>query len=74
MAGILVDFSFAGLVYGGHHLLAWDAPFPSQLERTLWRGSGIFLASSGIGLIAVSPALAWLPRSDTLNVRYGPPP
>ena len=58
-AGILVGFSFAGLVYGGFHLLAWDAPFPSQLERTLWRGSGILLASSGIALIAVPTALPW---------------
>lgn len=44
---IWLGFSFAGLVYGGLHLLAWNAPFPSRVENKLWRGSGILLASSG---------------------------
>jgi hypothetical protein len=44
---IWLGFSFAGLVYGGLHLLAWNAPFPSPVENNLWRGSGVLLASSG---------------------------
>jgi hypothetical protein len=44
---IWLGFSFAGLVYGGLHLLAWNAPFPSSVENKLWRSSGVLLASSG---------------------------
>jgi hypothetical protein len=44
---IWLGFSFAGLVYGGLHLLAWDAPFPSHVEDKLWRSSGTLLAFSG---------------------------
>ena len=42
-----LGFSLAGLVYGGLHLLAWDAPFPSHTGYKLWCASGILLASSG---------------------------
>lgn len=44
---IWLGFSPAGLVYGGLHLFAWDAPFPSPLENKIWRRSGVLLASSG---------------------------
>jgi len=47
LLAIWLGFSFAGLVYGGLHLLAWDAPFPSHVEDKLWRSSGVLLASSG---------------------------
>ena len=30
-------FAIAGALYGGLHLLAWDAPFPSHLEQVFWR-------------------------------------
>jgi hypothetical protein len=40
--------SFAGLVYGGLHLLAWDAPINSETERFFWRSSGVIVASSGL--------------------------
>ena len=45
---ILTAFIFAGLIYGGLHLFAWNATFPSPIEKTLWRSSGIILAVSGI--------------------------
>ncbi|KAJ9615808.1 hypothetical protein H2200_001885 [Cladophialophora chaetospira] len=66
-AAIVIGFSFAGLVYGGLHLLAWKAPFPSQAERALWRSSGVILASSGfvvifwiLGLMSFTFAQAWI--------------
>ena len=55
--GILLGFSFAGLVYGGIHLLAWSAPFPSHTALTLWRSSGVLLALSGF-ICAIF--LAWV--------------
>ena len=32
-------FTLAGLLYGGLHLLAWNAPFSSRLEQISWRAS-----------------------------------
>lgn len=33
--------------YAGLHLIAWTAPFPSPTKKTLWRLSGLTLATSG---------------------------
>ena len=44
---ILTAFICAGLIYGALHLFAWNAIFPSELEKTLWRSSGVTLAVSG---------------------------
>ncbi|OCL05632.1 hypothetical protein AOQ84DRAFT_379409 [Glonium stellatum] len=43
-----VGFTFAGLTYGGLHLVAWNAPFPTRVEGLLWRVSSMALAASGI--------------------------
>ena len=44
----------AGLLYGGLHLLAWKVPFASRAERILWRFSGIFIISAGIGFTGLT--------------------
>ncbi|KAE8132567.1 hypothetical protein BDV38DRAFT_287603 [Aspergillus pseudotamarii] len=31
-----LSFGFSGIIYGSLHLLAWDAPFHSAAEKTLW--------------------------------------
>ena len=62
LLAIWLGFSFAGLVYGGLHLLAWDAPFPSRFRQTLWRSSGVLLASSGFVctlLVSVFASAIW---------------
>lgn len=43
----LLIFAIAGGLYGGLHLLAWDAPFASYWERLIWRVSGVLIACSG---------------------------
>lgn len=43
-----VAYIFAGLVYGGIHLLAWNAPFPTDHQLGLWRTSGVALGVSGL--------------------------
>lgn len=48
-----IGFTMAGSIYGGLHLIAWNAPFASQVEKLLWRISGLVLALSG-------PACAFL--------------
>jgi hypothetical protein len=39
---------FASLIYGGLHLLAWSASFPTRAEVLLWRISGLTIAGSGL--------------------------
>ena len=43
----LLTFSVATALYGGLHLLAWDALFGSNAEQLLWRASCLLLAMSG---------------------------
>jgi hypothetical protein len=38
----------AALVYGGLHLLAWNAPFHTPFASILWKISGITIASLGL--------------------------
>ena len=40
--------SLAVFLYGGLHLLAWNAPFASKVEQRLWQFSGTFVAFSGL--------------------------
>ena len=49
LSSVLLGLILAGLLYGGLHLLAWKVPFASSAERILWRFSGIFITSAGIG-------------------------
>jgi hypothetical protein len=46
--GFSVWAAFASLVYGGLHLLAWSAPFPTRPEVLLWRISSLTIAGSGL--------------------------
>lgn len=34
---VWLGFAVAGVLYGGLHMLAWNAPFSSRLEQILWR-------------------------------------
>lgn len=45
---LLLDFTTAGLVYGGTHLCAWNTFFSSNVQFMLWRVSSITLAGSGV--------------------------
>ena len=46
---MLFGLLLAGVLYGGLHLLAWNVPFASRVERILWRFSGILITSAGVG-------------------------
>ena len=50
------------MVYGGLHLLAWNAPFRSRMEEWLWRSSGISAIAFGLSFV---PLLLLVP-SDVL--------
>jgi hypothetical protein len=51
----LLAMSAASLVYGGLHLLAWNAPFRTPIYGLLWKTSGITVASLGAILLLVIP-------------------
>lgn len=56
----LVAMSVAALVYGGLHLLAWNAPFRAPVYGLLWKISGITTVSLG-----VFPLLALLNKTGS---------
>jgi hypothetical protein len=45
--GFIFAFTLAGILYGGMHLLAWNAPFATSIQRLFWRISGITIVSTG---------------------------
>ncbi|KAL8849147.1 MAG: hypothetical protein Q9221_005870 [Calogaya cf. arnoldii] len=45
---LATSVSISGLLYGGLHLLAWNATFASHAELLLWRLSAVFVATNGI--------------------------
>jgi hypothetical protein len=51
--GFLFAFTVAGLMYGGLHLLAWNAPFTNRIQELLWKISGLAVISSGLSLFSL---------------------
>lgn len=55
-----ITLSIVALVYGGLHLLAWNAPFNTRVEGILWKISGISVTSIGpmsiayVGLLSIT--------------------
>lgn len=59
---VTLGFSLAGFAYGLLHLSAWSAPFPSAVQRLLWKLSSFTLVSSGIVVIVLTAMLELAPR------------
>jgi len=53
-------FTLAGLFYGGMHLLAWNGPFPSRVQRAVWKTSASLIAASGpvVGILWLAACVA----------------
>ena len=45
---LFIGFGIVGLIYGGLHCVAWNAPFNTSIERILWRISSITIAATGV--------------------------
>ena len=45
---VYLGFSLLGLIYGGLHCAAWNAPFTTNVEALLWRISSVAASSAGI--------------------------
>jgi hypothetical protein len=66
----LLTMSVAAFVYGGLHLLAWNAHFRGPVYGLLWKLSGITVASLGVLALLAVPAyrsLDWLGSHDTVE-------
>lgn len=48
----LIAFGLASAIFGGLHLVAWDAYFPSHMEMFLWKISALAICSLGPVLLA----------------------
>lgn len=57
---VLIAFACAGLTYGALHLLAWNSPFTSVAQKTLWRISAVAIAASGAIVIFLGWLCRWL--------------
>lgn len=57
---LIVSIIISAFLYGGLHLLAWNAPFRSRTEEWLWRSSGISIMASGPYILP----LLFLPPDD----------
>jgi hypothetical protein len=44
---IAAGVTFAGVCYGGLHLVAWKTPFASSAEAFLWRTAGVSIMATG---------------------------
>ncbi|KAK1757757.1 hypothetical protein QBC47DRAFT_164925 [Echria macrotheca] len=44
---LYTSLSLSGFIYGGLHILAWGASFPTHAEKILWRLSSVTVASTG---------------------------
>lgn len=47
-------FAVAGILYGGLHLLAWNAPFPSRVEQVCWRVAASSVTMTPLLLVPVA--------------------
>lgn len=59
---LLIGLSFASIIYGGLHLVAWSAPFATPKEQVLWRLSALTVAVGMPTASLVIPLLEFLEK------------
>lgn len=52
--GFCLGFSIFGFIYGGLHCVAWNAPFFTEIEKTLWRVSSLTITATIIPVFLVA--------------------
>ncbi|KUJ16290.1 uncharacterized protein LY89DRAFT_719043 [Mollisia scopiformis] len=50
---VQLGFVSAGIIYGGLHALAWNAPFSSPAQQLVWRISSVLIMAIGVGAVVV---------------------
>jgi hypothetical protein len=66
---VFSGITLACAIYGGLHLVAWNAHFPARAERILWRVSGIGIASFGLVYLPFMTLGAVLDRHSEYRMR-----
>ncbi|KAL8870684.1 MAG: hypothetical protein Q9174_003329, partial [Haloplaca sp. 1 TL-2023] len=59
-SGLFPGFAVTGGLYGGLHLAAWNASFPSHTEKLAWRISSTSVTCTG----AMLAILAWIANTE----------
>lgn len=59
--GFCLGFSIFGLIYGGLHCVAWNAPFFTEIEKTLWRVSSLTITATIIPVFLVASWILFPP-------------
>ncbi|KAL8712903.1 MAG: hypothetical protein Q9225_006859 [Loekoesia sp. 1 TL-2023] len=69
--GVQLAFAItiSGILYGGLHLVAWNASFPSPIEQLLWRMSAFFVACNGIDELKTQ-AYSWTLKSSMHFIQF----
>ena len=68
---MFATFAFAGFLYGGVHLIAWNNAFRSSTEAYFWKISAVILVSSGpLALPFIFAEGLWRSRTGTLKGIY----
>ncbi|KAF2428641.1 hypothetical protein EJ08DRAFT_555758, partial [Tothia fuscella] len=60
----------ATIAYGSIHTAAWNAHFPSTVEKWLWHSSSIFVAFSGAVWVFINLVARVVPAIDALWLRF----
>jgi hypothetical protein len=68
--GFIVGLTLAGVVYGGLHMLAWNAPFRTHTEQLLWRISAAVVVFFGPVLCGIGASLKTFDSLEVLITRY----
>ncbi|KAK3388063.1 hypothetical protein B0T20DRAFT_457529 [Sordaria brevicollis] len=59
--GFCLGFSIFGFIYGGLHCVAWNAPFFTEIEKTLWRVSSLTITATIIPVFLVASWILFPP-------------
>ncbi|CCC07962.1 unnamed protein product [Sordaria macrospora k-hell] len=59
--GFCLGFSIFGFIYGGLHCVAWNAPFFTDIEKTLWRVSSLTITATIIPVFLVASWIVFPP-------------
>jgi hypothetical protein len=60
----------ATIVYGAIHTAAWNAYFPTTIEKWMWHSSSVWVAFSGVVWVSINAVAKLIPQIDRLWMRF----
>lgn len=58
------------IVYGSVHTAAWNAQFPTQTEKWMWRASSLWVAASGVIWVTINLVARICPPIDNFWIAF----